>query len=353
MMKLYQTQHQFYCGIDLHANEMYACVVDQAGKKLLHRNFKTQQPEKLLDQLQKFHPGIVVGCESTFNWYWLCDQCTDRKIPFVLGHALFLKAIHGGKVKNDKIDSEKIALLLRGGNFALAYAYPRQLRATRDLLRRRTHFVRRRGETLAHIQIVNYQHNLPAFPKRLQYKSNRAGIAELFSDPAVRFSIQTDLAMLDHYDDCIRDLERFLEQSAKVHDAFNFHLLKTIPGIGRIIAMTILYEIENIRRFPEVGDFLSYARLVRGSHTSAGKSYGSPGKKMGNAYLKWAFSEAVPLLKRESPEAKTYAERIEKKHGKARAHSNLAVKLGRAVYFMLRRGRPFDLNKTLGQYAKQ
>ena len=346
-MNLYQTQHPFYCGIDLHANEMYACVIDQSGKKLLHKNFKTRQPEKLFDSLQPYGSDVVVGCESTFNWYWLCDACEEKKIPFILGHALYLKAIHGGKVKSDKIDSEKLARLLRGGNFALSYAYPKDWRATRDLLRRRGHFVSRRGETLAHIQIVNHQQNLPAFPKKLQYKSNRAGIAERFSDPAVAFAIETDVAMLDSYDSAIRDLERFLEQSAKVHDANNFYLLKTIPGVGKIIAMTMLYEIHDVKRFPEVGDFLSYARLVSGSHTSAGKSYGSPGKKMGNRYLKWAFSEIVPLIKRESPEVKKYIERIEKKHGKARAHSSLATKLGRAIYFMLRRNETFDIAKLM------
>ena len=346
-MNLYQTQHPFYCGIDLHANDMYACVIDQDGKKLLHRNFKTRQPGKLFQQLQPYGCDVVVGCESTFNWYWLCDACQEKKIPFILGHALYLKAIHGGKVKSDKIDSEKLARLLRGGNFAVSYAYPNEWRSTRDLLRRRSHFVRRRGETLAHIQIVNHQQNLPAFPKRLQYKSNRQGIASRFHDPAVAFSIETDVAMLDAYDTQIRGLERFLQQSAKVHDSNTFYLLQTIPGVGKIIAMTMLYEIHDIKRFPQVGDFLSYCRLVRGSHTSAGKSYGSPGKKMGNVYLKWAFSEIVPLIKRQSDVVKKYMQRIEKKHGKARAHANLATKLGRAIYFMLRRGETFDIGKML------
>ena len=250
-MNLYQTQHPFYCGIDLHANEMYACVVDQSGKKLLHRNFKTRQSEKLFEKLEAYGTDVIVGCESTFNWYWLCDACEEKKIPFILGHALYLKAIHGGKVKSDKIDSEKLARLLRGGNFAVSYAYPKDWRSTRDLLRRRGHLVNRRGETLAHIQIVNHQQNLPAFPKRLHYKTNRKDIAKRFDDPAVAFSIQTDVDMLDAYDAAIRKLEKFLEQSAKVHDANVFYLLKTIPGVGKIIAMTLLYEIHDIKRFPE------------------------------------------------------------------------------------------------------
>ena len=345
-MKLYQQQHQFYCGIDLHANAMYTCVVDQDGKKRLHQNFHTRDTDTFLQKLAPFRRDLVVGCESTFNWYWLCDLCERKRIPFILGHALYLKAIHGGKVKNDKIDSEKLAYLLRGGNFAVAYAYPQAWRSTRDLLRRRTHFVRRRGETLTHITNTHHQWNLP-LTKRLQYDSNREGVAEVFTDPAVRFSIETDIQMLRDYDRTIRELEKYLEQSAKVHDANNFFLLQTIPGIGRIIAMTLLYEIHNIRRFPQIGDFLSYSRLVRGEHTSNGKRYGSPGKKIGNPYLKWAFSEAVPLLKRQSPEAKAYCQRIENKHGKARAHSLLAVKLGRAVYFMLRRRAVFEIDRLI------
>ena len=346
-MNLYQTQHPFYCGIDLHANQMYACVVDQAGEKQLHRNFKTRQSGKFFADIEPFGNNLVVGCESTFNWYWLADACEERKIPFVLGHALYLKAIHGGKVKNDKVDSEKLAYLLRGGNFTTAFAYPKELRATRDLLRRRTHLVRQRSESLTHLQIINHQVNLPPFEKKLAYKSNRAGVAERFEDPSVRTSIELDLDQLNHFDEQIRKLELYLERTAKLDDPQNFFRLQTIPGVGRILAMTMLYEIYDIKRFPTVGKFLSYCRLVKGSHTSAGKSYGSPGKKIGNAHLKWAFSEAVPLLKRCCPEVSDFVDRIEKKHGKARAFSYLAVKLGRAVYYMLKRNEAFELKRMM------
>jgi len=348
-MKLYQTEHEFYCGIDLHANKMYACVVDSSGNKRLHQNFHTRDTLSFAQAIEPFQqrPGsLVVGCESTFNWYWLCDWCEGKRIPFVLGHALYLKAIHGGKVKNDKVDSEKLAYLLRGGNFATAYAYPRHWRATRNLLRRRMHYVRRRGQTFAHITNLHHQYNL-AVPPKLQYASNRQGVAEKFSDPAITFGIESDMELLSHYDVHIRKLERYLEQSAKVHDGNNFFRLQTIPGVGRILAMTMLYEIHDIKRFATVGDFLSYCRLVKGGHTSNGKHYGSPGKKIGNAFLKWAFSEAVPLLKRCSPEVKAWAKRMEKKHNAARANSVLAAKLGRAVYFMLRRGDVFDVKRMI------
>lgn len=105
-MNLYQKQHAFYCGIDLHANKVYVCVIDHDGSKRLHRNFHTRDLDTFLSHIEPFANDLVVACESTFNWYWLCDLCQAKQIPFVLGHALYLKAIHGGKVKNDKIDSE-------------------------------------------------------------------------------------------------------------------------------------------------------------------------------------------------------------------------------------------------------
>jgi hypothetical protein len=138
---------------------MYLCVVNPEGEIVLHRNLKTE-PESLKRALGPYLPDVVLGAECTFSWYWLADYCRQEKIPFVLGHALYMRAIHGGKTKNDKIDSEKIARMLRGGMFPLAYAYPKEMRATRDLLRRRCYFVRRRGELLAHLQNTFSQYNV-------------------------------------------------------------------------------------------------------------------------------------------------------------------------------------------------
>ena len=121
-----------------------------------------------------------------FTWYWLADVCAAEGITFVLGHALAMKAIHGGKAKNDKIDAHKIAVLLRGGMLPQAYVYPAEMRATRDLLRRRCHLVHKRAELLAPIQNTNSQYNLPEIGKKLTYKANREGVEEHFPDPSVR-----------------------------------------------------------------------------------------------------------------------------------------------------------------------
>jgi len=334
-MKFYNEQHKYYCGIDLHARKMYLCILNQEGKMLLHKNIQAK-PDTFLRAIQPYKEDIVICVECMFTWYWVADICSDEKIPFVLGHALYMKAIHGGKVKNDKIDSKKIAVLLRGGMLPMAYVYPKKMRATRDLLRRRNNFKRKRAELLTHIQNTNTQCNLPRFSKCISHMSNRNGVEDRFEDESVRKNIEADIILLEHYDKLIRELEYFLVNNAKQHDAFGFHLLRSVPGIGKIIALNILYEVHDINRFPRVQDFSSYARLVKPKHESNGKTYGTKNSKIGNAHLKWAFSEAAILFMRESDEGKQYVAKLEKKHGKGKAISILAHKIGRAVYYTKR-----------------
>jgi hypothetical protein len=197
-MRFYINQHPFYCGIDLHARSMYVCIVSHDGKIVLHRNMKAA-PEPFLKAIAPYREGLVVAVACIFTWYWLADLCAAEDIPFVLGHALYMKAIHGGKAKNDKIDSQKIAALLRGGMLPQAYVYPAEMRATRDLLRRRTYLMRKRSELLSHVQNTNSQYNLPEIGKKIAYKANRTGVAERFDDAAVQKTIGVDLALITYY----------------------------------------------------------------------------------------------------------------------------------------------------------
>ncbi len=343
-MRFYSGQHRFYCGVDLHARSMYVCIINRDGDTLVHRNLPTDR-NMFLKVIEPYREDIVVAVECVFLWYWVADLCADNGIPFVLGHALYMKAIHGGKAKNDKIDSEKLVRMIRGGMFPVAYVYPRKMRAGRDLLRRRNYLVRRRAELLAHIQNTNSQYNLLPIGKRLDRKKNREGVAEHFPIPAVRKNVEVDLQLRDYFDVVIKDMELYIERTVKVHDAHSYYLLRSVDGIGKILSMVILYEIENIKRFPRVQDFSSYARLVKCAKSSAGKKHGTSGKKIGNVHLKWAFSEAAALFLRGNPRGQQYLRRLEKKHGKGKALSIIAARLGRAVYFMLRRGEPFDREK--------
>ena len=203
--------------------------------------------------------------------------------------------------------------------------------------------MRKRAALLGHIPKTNSQDNLPEMGKKITYKANRGGVAERFPDPAVHKSVEVDLALIDFYDQLLRDVELTIVQTAKQHDAQTLYLLQSVPGIGKILSLVLLYEIHDITRFPRVQDFVSYCRLVKCAKESAGKRYGTAGTKIGNAYLKWAFSEAAVLFLRNNPAGQKYLARLEKKHGKGKALTVLAHKLARAVYYMWKREVVFDL----------
>ena len=221
------------------------------------------------------------------------------------------------------------------------------MRATRDVLRRRLHLTRKRAEFLAHIQQTNRQDNLPEIGKKIADKANRGGVAERFPAPAVHTSVAVDLALIAFYDQLLRAVALTIVQTAKQHDAQTLYRLQSVPGIGKISSLVLLYEIHDIRRFPRVQDFGSYGRLVQCAKESAGKRYGPSGTKIGHAYLTWAFSEAAVLLLRNNPVGQKYLARLEKKHGKGKAFTVLAHQWARAVYYMLRRDTVFAMDKFL------
>lgn len=345
-MKFYNNTHSFCCGIDLHAKTLYVCIIDHQGNVCVHQEILAN-PKQLLKLLEPYKDRVVVGVECMHCWYWVADFCADFNIPFILGHALYMKAIHGGKAKNDRVDSFKIANLIRGGNFPLAYVYPKQMRATRDLLRRRLKIVRHGADLKAHVANTTSQYNLPPNKVNLKNTGAREQLRSSFPDPVVQKNIDLDMAILDAYAKELSKVEWFIEQQAKQHNPVHFRLLKSIPGIGRILALTIIYEIGDINRFDSVQQFASYARLVKCKAESAGKQYGTQGNKIGNAHLKWAFSEAAVLHLRGNDKAKHYLATLQKRMSKAKALSAYAHKLGRCVYFMLKDETPFDENKFL------
>src|SRR5271166_3374427 len=242
-MRLYTQSHRFYCGIDLHARSLHLCILDKDGTVVFDKGIAAR-PETFLKAIAPFRDDLIVGAECMYAWYWVADLCQQEQLPFVLGHALYMKLIYGAKAKNDKIDAGKIARLLRGGNFPLAYVYPKGMRETRDLLRRRS-------ALFTHLQILNGQYNLPPFPKKLSFAANRAElkIADRFTDPSVQQSAAVDLAVIDVLDEQIGKLELYLSRTAKVDDVQTYHRLQTIPGVGKVLALVLLYEIHDIRRF--------------------------------------------------------------------------------------------------------
>jgi len=221
------------------------------------------------------------------------------------------------------------------------------MRATRDLLRRRTKIVRHGADLKAHVANTTSQYNLPPNKVNLKNVSAREQLKSTFSNPSVQKNIDLDMDILECYAKQLSKVEWFIGQKAKQHKPVHLHLLKSINGVGPILSLTIIYEIGHIERFESVQKFASYARLVKCKAESAGKSYGTQGNKIGNAHLKWAFSEAAVLYLRGNEKAQNYLLKLQKRMSKAKALSALAHKLGRCIYFMLKNETVFDESKFL------
>jgi hypothetical protein len=256
LRRCYTKQHPFYCGIDLHARTLYVCILDQAGATLLHRNM-TATPEALLKALAPYRDPIVLAAACMLTWYWRADLWVAHGMPFVLGHALSMKAIHGGKATNDKIDAPTIAVLLRGGRLPQASGSPAEMRATRDLRRRRMPLARTRGALLAHVQHTNSQYHLPAIGTKIASNTNRDGVAERCAEPVVPKSLAVARALITSYDELLRDVERTIVQTATHHDAHTLSRLPTVPGIGTSLSLVRLYAIHPIDRVPRGQDVAS------------------------------------------------------------------------------------------------
>jgi transposase len=271
---------------------------------LVHRNLPTG-PDPFLQTIAPSRADRVVCVACIFPWYGLAALGARAGSPLVLGHALYMQALHGGKATHDKRDAHKIAVRLRGGMGPQACVYPAAMRATRDLRRRRMHRRRKRADRLTHVQQTHGQYTWPDIGKKSAYKANRAGGAERFPEPAVPKSSAVDLALIDHDDQRLRDLEGAMGTTAKQQDAPTLYVLQTVPGLGQIRRLVLLSAIHASARFPRGQDGVSYCRLVTCAKESAGKRSGTSGTKIGNAYLKWACSEAAVLCLRTNPAGQT------------------------------------------------
>jgi hypothetical protein len=216
-------------------------------------------------------------------------------------------------------------------------------------LRRRTFLVQRRAQFLTHVVNTNSQYNLPPFSAKPSYAGNRDvdEIVKRFPHESVKMSMRADLAMIDALDVQVKQLESYLTRTAKIDDGVTYHLLRTVPGIGPVLALILLYEVHQISRFVEAGNFLSYSRLVRCQHESAGKVKGAGCTKIGNGHLRWAFGEAACLMSRCHEPAKRWLQRKTQRCGKPKALGILAAEIARAVYYLWRKKQPFDAKKFL------
>jgi transposase len=346
---------KYVCGIDLHARKMSICVMDRSGKIYLRKEIPNSLPE-LLTRIASWEKDITIGVESTFNWYWLIDGLTAHKVPAYLGHALYIKWSSGQKHKTDSIDARQIADLLRTDRFPLAYSYPPEMRAIRDLLRRRHFLVRCRAATYTHFKnTCTQQGYIDPMPGEVQRRSTRRKFPlKVTGNTDVQKNLTSDIRYIETLDPLIYDLESHITGNAKSHNHGDFKTLLSIPGCGPISALTVLYEMHTTDRFKSAQRFSSYCRVVRAANLSSDKDYGRTSRdKIGNPYLKWALSEiAVHIIHRSLP-IKVWYDKQVAMHGLAGTHARLRHKLAVAIYQMLKNRTVFDEYKFIGKEKKQ
>jgi len=340
---------EFYCGVDVHSKRSYICVLDNTGKQHLSRNI-VNNFDNFKEILDPFSTKIVVGCESTYTYYWLADGCFEHRIPFYLGHALYMKAISQDKQKTDKLNARTIADLLRTNFFPEAYPYPKEMRPTRDLLRRRHRLVSLRAEAFSHIQMVSHQYAIDGIGSaEVKDKNYRVEMMKPFNHHNITSLITPDMDVIDAFDPVIAKVEKEIQLNAVYHNPKDMLLLKTTPGVGDILSLVILYETHDIKRFSKHQRYASYSRVIRPTQTSNGKITGKKHSKMGNPYLKWAFNSIIISAQKSSERIKKYYQKLESKYGKSKARARIGHKFNVAIYYMLKNNQPFDEKKFVMQ----
>ena len=326
---------ELYCGLDLHARNTYIGILNsdfaRVFKKRVCNNLdlilETLAPFK--DQLKAF----VV--ESTYNWDWLVDGLMDAGYGRVhLANPSAIRQYEGLKHSDDKHDAFFLAQLLILGILPQGYIYPKKDRPVRDLARKRMFLVKHKTAHILSLQSLIAR----CCGQRISSNQIRtitgADLRQFLKEEHLVLSAQANLDSISFFKQQIHGLEKVIKNKLKLSQAFNG--LLTVPGIGHILAMTIMLEVGDIRRFAKVGNFTSYCRCAPSQRLSAGKSKGSGNRKNGNRYLSWAFSEAAQMSRR-------YNQRFRRYHDRKAAQTNTIVaaralsnKLARVCYYIMR-----------------
>jgi len=337
---------RLYGGIDLHSNNSMIVLLNESDEVVYQKRLSNDLDEilKALAPYKAALQGVVI--ESTYNWYWQADGLQEAGYKVHLANTTAIQSYSGLKYTNDKHDGIWLARLLRLGILAEGHIYPKEKRGLRELLRRRMILVRQQTMGLLGIQgmVTRYENVKLTADKIKRSKDNGEQILRHIKDEHVCLAVQSQLKVLY----CILDQVETLEKEilAKIKDDKIFKLLQTVPGIGPILAMTIMLETGEITRFAEVGNYSSYCRCVESKRISNGKKKGENNRRNGNQYLGWAFIEATYHAIRHYDEIKCYYQRKLAKKKRVVALKAIANKLSRATFFILRDGVSFDMKKS-------
>lgn len=330
-----------YCGIDLHSNNNYICVIDKNDKRLLEIKLENSV-EKVIQALKPYKRRLfAVAIESTFNWYWLVDALMDEGFKVLLVNTAKVVQYEGLKRTNDRYDAFFLAHLMRLGILPTGYIYPKEQRGLRDLLRKRMSLVQNRTQHILSSK-TQYQRLTGSTLAANEIKLKRFKLPVL-GDENVQLALSSNLSMIHALTAQIKIIEKSaMQQMASVKE---FELLKTTQGIGDTLAQVILLETGDISRFKSPGNYASYCRCVDSQKTSNGKIKSRGNKKNGNKYLAWAYIEAANFSLRHSVKAKRFYEKKKAQTNNIVALKALSHKLSRACFHIMKQGVPFDEDK--------
>jgi len=314
-----------YSGIDLHKRSVVIATVDERGSVVREESLPASRAAVTRYFRELPEPGIAT-VEATSSWYWLHDLLKNRSVPLTLAHAKFVKAIAYAKVKTDAVDALTLAHLHRADLIPRAHMISLELRPLRDLLRTRLHLVQKRTSAKNSVARLLEKFNVPG-PEQLPDEATLqaslyAEQIELLIDQILRIEKRIDPQLIPH-----PDVQRLL----------------WIPGIGKLVALTLYLEIDGIQRFDSVRQFFSYCRVVPGAANSAGKRRHAH-RKDGNRYLKIALSHAAIRAIQYYPEIKQFYQRKARQKNPAIARTLVQKELARAAYIVLHQN--VDFNQT-------
>jgi transposase len=337
---------KLYCGIDLHSNNSYVVLLDETKKAVYQKRLVNDLPI-ILEALSPYRDQIVgIVVESTYNWYWLVDGLQEAGYIVHLANTTAIQQYKGLKYTDDKTDAIWLAKLLNLGVLEEGHIYPKEKRGLRELLRRRMVLVRQQTMNILGIQgILTRYENVRLSGDKIKREADDKILAYTQTQH-VRLAVESQLKILRCVMDQIRNLEKSILEEVK--DDAIFKYIKTLPGVGPILAMTILLETGEISRFKGAGNYSSYCRCVESKRVSNAKKKGENNRKNGNAYLGWAYIEAANFSIRFNEPIKRYYQRKLSKTKRVVALKTIANKLSKACYFILRDGVEFDMNKAFG-----
>ena len=334
---------QTYAGIDLHSSNNFVGVINDKDKILYGKRHANRLDDVLraLDPFKDSLQGVVV--ESTFNWYWLVDGLQEHGYPVHLANPSAIQQYEGLKHTDDPWDSFWLAHMYRLGILPEGYIYPKEHRAVRDLLRRRLLFVRQRTAQILSLQSM-ISRNLGFKMSNNEIKKMKPeDIEQLFDCNNLMFMATNSWATIEFLKHIIKGIEKRVKSQVKLRK--EFEMLRTIPGIGNMLGLTIMLEVGDIGRFAKVGDYSSYCRCVESKRLSNGKKKGENNKKNGNKYLAWAYVEAAQFARRYCVKAQSFYQSKEAKTKPVVAIKALSNKLSKASYYIMRDRVGFDEDK--------